>query len=636
MNIGNLINRSGVSGVSGIYKIAGSFGTATGSRLDLERFAFSEDENGAAASLKFERAIVQTRFVKDKSGVCERQDSITNTSSEPVFLYQFFSRFCLDYGNYDVYTQYSSWENESSGGWERLVSGIRTANRGVRTAEGGTPILGAYNCDNSNGIVFHLLPNCQWEMNIYKTQTGGRANFVMVEMGINDGGLNLKIAPGETVCFSPVVFFHFRSKTDLDCYKLHRYFNSRHPQKRMPVLYNTWMMCFDRIDLGRMKREITLAAEVGADYFVLDAGWFGSENWSNDVGDWTENTHGAYFGKMDEISGLIRKNGMKMGLWMEPERAGYGTPAVREHSDFYFDNGKCRLLDFANRDAVDYMLKIVYRLVEKYHVEMFKFDFNDGISYDESRSSFYRYQEGHRYFLRSIRQKYPGIYLENCASGGIRLSLAEMQEFDSAWLSDQHSVFEALSIYKNTILRIPPNRIEKWAAVSTCRDLPPRYGMDSQHRVMSCDDAVWNDVRSVDENYLFHFLSGGILGITCSLDRVDADVRSRLRNAILKYKQEQDFWANASAGLLMDNGPLTVIEFANPDLTQIVIQAFGRKPLQKELTVFPGVDGSGKYLVGGQKKTGREIREDGIKILMADQNFSELVLRAECTAESGK
>ena len=86
----------------------------------------------------------------------------------------------------------------------------------------------------------------------------------------------------------------------------------------MPVIYNTWLAFFDRIELDNVFAQIEEAAALGCDYFTLDAGWFGDGTlWEYNIGNWTENIEGAYLGRMREVSDRVHAAGMKYGLWLK-------------------------------------------------------------------------------------------------------------------------------------------------------------------------------------------------------------------------------------------------------------------------------------------------------------------------------
>ena len=193
----------------------------------------------------------------------------------------------------------------------------------------------------------------------------------------------------------------------------------------MPVLYNTWLAHFDKLDFDSLAAEVREAAELGCEYFTVDAGWFGegASSWGNAIGDWRENTAGALCGRMRELADLVRESGMHFGLWLEPERALASTPAVCEHPEYFIagaELGSSRFLDFANPEARAYMLRVVSDLIGRYGIRLLKFDFNAVFPYDPHHRAFYDYHRGQREFIATLRANHPDLYLECCAGGGKR------------------------------------------------------------------------------------------------------------------------------------------------------------------------------------------------------------------------
>lgn len=215
-----------------------------------------------------------------------RDDRLTNQSDEAVALHAYRYRFALPGGEYEVYTQYNGWMNESTGGWQPLVARAQAKNRGLRTADSMAPVLAIWNRQNQRGVVFHLFASCQWEISACLQPVPASDSVLVVELGLSGDALDLEVAAGESIALPRAVFYPFVSKTDLDCFRLHTWYHRNYPRRELPVRFNTWLMCFDRIDLAQMWRQAKIAAELGVEYFVIDAGWFGGAGrWSSNIGD---------------------------------------------------------------------------------------------------------------------------------------------------------------------------------------------------------------------------------------------------------------------------------------------------------------------------------------------------------------
>ncbi len=420
---------------------------------------------GEGCSFSNEWCALNSTVDTDENGVSLRRDALVNRGSASLRVACMTERFVLDGGEYEVYTQYNAWQNESIGRWQPLVTEVEARTESFRTSWAAAPFLALWNKQTNRGVAFHLIPNCSWRMSARRVPLEGENHQIVVEVGPDYCGLDLNVDVGAVVEFPEVVYYEFRDRTDMDCWKLHRYCHKRWPRQSMPVIYNSWMYRFDQVNYDVIQPQIAKAAEIGAEYFVIDAGWFGHDtNWSAAVGDWAENPKAAFCGRLIDVAEEVRRHGMKFGLWFEPERAAKDADAPREHPSYYLysDNGYY-FLDFANADAREYMLETIAKQIETYGVEFVKFDFNADMVFDARRTAFMEYFKGYHEFLRCLKERFPRLYLENCASGGERTNLSSLGDFGSFWPSDCQSPYVGLRIIKDSLKRMPPQAFERWA-----------------------------------------------------------------------------------------------------------------------------------------------------------------------------
>lgn len=602
----NLINFQEKAGFSGLFFASGSFGTIDG---DCN---YTYEEKGEDKIYRYSNgtiALVAT-FTQKKNGVVIRKDYLENLSKEPIEINGLCSRFCMDGNDYEVYTQYNAWQHESSGEWQKLVTQVTAASQGIRTCDSATPMMALHNLYTRKNTVFHLMPNAQWKMITRKFPQSVK-EIVVVETGFNSDGLRLWAAVGEKIELPTIIFFTAESKTDLDAYKLHEVYNELYPRKALPVIYNSWLYCFDNLDVDALLNQVDCAAELGFEAFMVDAGWFGNgEDWSNAVGDWEENTVSGPKGRLIEISQRVREQGMIFGLWFEPERAKPESKAVKEHPDFYINK---YLLDFSNPKAVEYITDVISKQIEKYDIGWLKFDFNDSIPLDPSGNAFYRYLQGQKRFTETLRQRFPHLYLTNCASGGYRMELYQGTMSDSFWLSDNQGPYKGLDIVKNTLKRMPTGLIERWN-VQKYADGFLEYGIKGKvGRMLSCNNATWDFIINVKDSFTKGFLTGGPMGWSCDLD-VPADYKALWKEWINEYKSNREFYKISTARILVDTEEISVIEYADTLFNRCVIQVFTKTTYACNLIVYPSVSDNAIYRMGDNKVNGSELVENGIVV----------------------
>lgn len=609
MKIEKFVDERGVLGASGLFFAAGDFGVIDGTSV----YARTE-EHGKCIYTYEGLGVRLVAELSEEGGVFVRRGYFENCSDGMLTVHALTARFRMDACEYEVYTQANGWMHESMGGWQRLVTEVRTSAGGIRTCQGATPMLGLRNLFTGKNTVFHLLPNAQWSMAARRVSNAEK-DVVVVEAGFSDAALALKVAPGEKIELPEVIFFPAESAIDFDAYKLHAYYQRRYPRRKLPILYNDWLYAYGAVDIDDLCRQADAAADLGFEGFMVDAGWYGdgSTNWFEAVGDWFENPNSGPAGRLSVLSECVRERGMVFGLWFEPERAGNESNARRTHPEFFIQGQYGNFLDFANPAAVDYILEALSACIDRYHIGWVKFDFNENLSVDPSGGGFYRYFAGQRDFIRRLREKYPDLYITNCASGGYRMELAQGALFDSFWLSDNQEPVEGLRIVRDTAKRMPPALIERWCVEKYCDGFPVCGGAPVG-KMIQCSNALWDFVVGVNDTYVEGFLTGGPTCFSCDLAGFPEEYKARYRAMIAEYKKDREFFRSARAKILAEGHGITAIEYFDEEKSRLYIQVFTENAYAADIRIFPLADEDCAYLFGERTLSGSDLAEDGILI----------------------
>lgn len=590
-----------------LFTLRGSFALPSG---ELSAAADGYEFIGEDYSLK-------SVFTPHPSGVIERRDTITNTSGKTLSLRSVLSKFTFNGGEYEVYTQYSIWCGERYGKWQPLVSEISASNDDIRMNAGSSPFVALYSLQNNRGMAFHILCDSKWCFKVKNAYNQiGQRKTVCVELGIDDRGLDMKLAPNESLSLPAILFYSFVNKTDMDAYKLHRYCNDVFPKRSLPIIYNSWMSNFDEISFDILSLQLERAKRIGTEYFVIDAGWFGAPHkWFDLVGDWEEYTEGSMAGRMREFADKVRAEGLKFGLWFEIERASLSSRAYASHPEHYIVEGNSAFVNFADENACEYIFDILCSQIDKYDIEFIKFDFNDVLSSDPSGRAFIDYFAGYRRFIRRIKERYPSIYIQNCASGGMRMALANARDVDSFWMSDDHSLYSQLEIFKHAVIRMPSNFLEKWITIRSFEGFTPVYDGGEVEKILMSGDAGWDHVEAVYESYLNAIALGGPLCVSCDLTKLSDSLLEKLSALIAGYRAERDFWAQSECRILTDTDSLTVLEFSDKSFDQIELLTFSALPVQNSVTIYPAVkDGAIYECPCACRMSAEELTADGIEV----------------------
>lgn len=606
MKINNYIDLGKKDVISGLFFALGSFGRIDGT-TEYER-----STEGKKTIFRYTGMGIRliSEFTEEPYGLVIRKDKLENISTEEIVIGSLLSRFRLPGNRYEIYTQYNGWQQESLGGWQNIVTEVSASTGGSRSCDGAAPMMAFHDTLTGMNTVFHLVANARWQMRAGKVPRADKESIVF-ECGFNEKGLRLRVEPGEVIELPTVIFYSSRSKSDLGAHLLHRWFNKNYPRRRLPVIFNTWMYTFDTLDIEDLLRQVDCAADMGFEIFEIDAGWFGSgNNWSDEVGDWVENTVSGPRGRMIEVAERVRERGMTFGLWFEPERAAKGSKALKLHPEYYIEN---EFLDYSNPEAVDYMLEVISGVIDRYGIGAIKLDANHTLSVDPSGSAFYRYAKGQERFIKALRERYPELYITGCAGGGYRAELGSAMLFDSFWLSDNQGPCEGIRIVKDTLKRLPTSVIERYNTEKYCEGFL-MYPNKRSGRMINCNDATWEMLVGVDDSLSEEFVTGGVMGFSCNIADFPEEYRERWKRVIAEHKRDRDFYRTAEARILADSAEISVIEYSDEDLSECVIKLFTTVSHTKELLVFPTVRGDCCYSVGGECISGEDILRDGILI----------------------
>lgn len=519
------------------------------------------------------------------SGVWRRSMRLRNEGNAPVHARRCLARFVFAPGRYEVYSQRSGWCDENQGAWRPLDHGAITLGcEGGRTCQGGTPYVVLRDCQSRAAIAFHILPIGNWRIRVVAVTTGPGADsppFAVVELGLADDRLDLVLAPGDCVNLPDALIQPVpQGEPHLAAPALHRYLLDEHlrgAKPYAPVVYNTWFDAFEHIELPRLREQLTAAKEVGCEIFVVDAGWYGAQqgDWSLQTGDWREKPDGAFHGHMRAFADEVRAAGLGFGLWMEPERVGPLAPIRQEHPEWFapvaHGFARPRLED---TPAYNWLRAEIARLIETYDLAWIKIDFNHALGDDPQQTELNLYYQKWYRLLGELRERYPHVFLEGCASGGMRSDARTVAHLDNHFLSDTVAPLDVLRIYQGALLRLPPGRIGKWAVPRHVGNHVPVYGVplaDTPPAIVVPGGATWAPSMTCDIDFAARVALCGMPGFSGDLAGLTADMKQRLRHHVQFYKQWRAFIAGSVAHLLtppaarQDGAGWVAIQLQHPD-----------------------------------------------------------------------
>lgn len=289
-----------------------------------------------------------------------------------------------------------------------------------------------------------------------------------VTMGINPFDFSWNLKAGEEFQTPEVVMVYTDKGLNSMSQSFHNIFRERLVRgewqyKERPILVNNWEATYFDFNEEKILEMASKAKDLGFELFVLDDGWFGKRNDDKtSLGDWFPNLEKLPNG----IKGLgekIVENGMKFGLWFEPEMISKESEIYTKHPEWLIGvkNRKLSLgrnqyiLDLSKKEVRDYIIDILSERFSEAPISYVKWDMNRNMTEVTYRDLPHKYILGLYEVLETITQKYPHILFESCASGGGRFDAGMLYYMPQVWTSDNTDAVVRLNIQHGTSYAYP-------------------------------------------------------------------------------------------------------------------------------------------------------------------------------------
>ena len=312
-----------------------------------------------------------------------------------------------------------------------------------------------------------------------------------------------------------------------------------------PVHYNCWEAVYFDHNIEELKEIATLAADIGAERFVLDDGWFkGRNSATSSLGDWYVDEH-KYPDGMHPLVKHIHSNGMTFGLWFEPEMVSPDSDLFRSHPEWILGDisqtlGRAQyVLDISINEVQEYLFERIDSILNEYPIEYIKWDHNRVLPYPDASQTRALYS-----LLDRIRESHSGLEIETCSSGGGRIDYGILEHTQRVWLSDSNDALERLRIQHEALLWLPIRVTGSHVGPKVChtsgRELPMSFrawvsaqrhmGFEMDPKELSTEDKVI--LKSVTKWWKKNrewMMSANILRLPCIDKTVIAEIQVNLK-----------------------------------------------------------------------------------------------------------
>lgn len=504
----------------------------------------------------------------------------------------------------------------------------------------GMPFAVVRNAVSGEMFLLHFAWSGRYSFEFFNDHTPERDQaWLHFRAGLAGPGPFRVLQPGETATTPAVYVGHTLDDLDGSVQALHRYLREAvlpplPPGRVRPVEINSWGYAEDQISEESLKATIDTGADVGAELFTVDAGWWtdAGKGWYQSGGDWK--TGSRLPNGLEPVFDYARSKGLLCGLWVEIERAGLESQLRKQHPDWVVKlhgsgDGRTASLDFTNPDVVKFAEETLAGLIERYKLDVFRMDWGGALGAAGGQlqrpgyleNSYWRHYEALYAMYARLRRRFPRLMMENCAGGGGRNDLGMLENFHWAQTSDEYGSARALTIYNGFTLAFPPEYALNFVGVATNENY--RYG-DTDFRFRS---------------KMFGHLA--LAGVAPNMKEFPAAYRDRLKHHVRLYKTfirpvlpTVKMFHHTPVLPGTEPGEWAVLEHATQDGSRAYAGVFRLAGAREDDYIFRprGVEVSKTYKLtfDNTRKSllvsGLELQRDGLRVRIGQPFRSELLL----------
>lgn len=290
-----------------------------------------------------------------------------------------------------------------------------------------------------------------------RPRSGEATRDLRLRAGSNPTGAHYVLDPGVPFASPTVAWTWATGRAELTD-RFHRWTRARvlrDPERTRPLVVNNWETTFFAFDQDRIVGLIDRAADLGADVFLLDDGWFGTTHPRDDddagLGDW-EVDRRKLPGGLPALVDAATGRGIRFGIWVEPEMVNPRSELFAQHPDWVVrDRREPRehrnqlALDPLLGEVRDFEVGVVERVLGGAPGTSYvKWDANRPVTdpgtralpADRQSNAWVDWVHATWDVMARVADAHPDVELMLCASGGGRTDHGTLRWFHEFWTSD--------------------------------------------------------------------------------------------------------------------------------------------------------------------------------------------------------
>lgn len=428
----------------------------------------------------------------EKHNIIERTCVLKNNSANDIILEKAASAEINLPGQrpYTIINSNGSWGGEFRKTAQRLESGsLIFENRKGDTGHEHMPaLIAAENPKEDCGEVYFAVFGGSGNYKIEATRDFlGTTRAVL---GLNDFDFSKTLKPGESFALPPVycgIANGLRGMSNtINDFAIDCILPKKFAKQDLPVLYNSWEATGFTVNLAQQLTLAKSAAKIGCELFVMDDGWFSSRiSDRSGLGDWEVNRIKFPTG-LKTLADAVNKLGMDFGIWVEPEMVNPASKLYKSHPEwtYFYDTRKPNLLrhqlvlNLTMPEVREYILGFMQKLLSSCNISYIKWDMNRPFSetgapnLQNQKELWFRHTNAVFEIVDTLKEEYPDVHFEACASGGGRTDFGALAHFDSVWPSDNTDPLDRLEIQDGYSLIYPRKCMRAWVTDTNKRNRP--------------------------------------------------------------------------------------------------------------------------------------------------------------------
>ncbi len=329
---------------------------------------------------------------------------------------------------------------------------ISFASKGGRSSQGVSPF---FNLEfGGGGVITAFGWSGQWDGAVERSQDGS----LHLQAGMEN--IHLKLHPGETIRSPRILQLYWFGNDSLRSYNLFRRTMFSHVVPKLagktvlPPITHMSTSFYELNDSAEANvlSHLQSVKGLGFELFWLDAYWT-RDGFPKGMGHYGFPIKRAeppdrFPNGLKPVSDASHRENMKFLVWFEPERVYSGTHIAKENPLWVINLPKdgSGLFNLGIPKAREFMTKYLLAAIAAYGIDALRIDFNinpgpfwqflDKKDPDRVGMAEIRYIEGLYQMWDEILNAYPSLFIDNCASGGMRIDLETCSRSLPLWRTD--------------------------------------------------------------------------------------------------------------------------------------------------------------------------------------------------------